>query len=149
MNKQVTVGSPRRFQLTPFSCGPACLQMLLAHQGINMSHLRATLALKAFPRGTILEDLQRVYRHVTGHRLARITFRGVRRALNRGVPVLAVDTVTRPEDHVVIIHGYEGDTFFVHDPAPFSLSKGLSRSRRSKEDIIRDSGDEFYAPRGR
>lgn len=121
--------------------------MLLSHRGIRMSHIAATLALKAFPGGTAMEDLQQAYKRITGHILARITFRGVRRALNRGVPVLAVDTVTNPEDHVVVLHGYQGDTFFVHDPAMFSLSKGFSRSRRTREEIVKASGDEFYAPR--
>jgi hypothetical protein len=123
--------------------------MLLAHQGIRISHLAATIALKAFPGGTSMEDLQRAYKSATGQILARITFRGVRRALNRGVPVLAVDTVTNPEDHVVILYGYEGDTFFVHDPAVFNLSKGFSRNRRTKQEIVEAAGDEFYAPRVR
>jgi hypothetical protein len=121
--------------------------MLLAHRGIRMTHLAATIALKAFPGGTAMEDLQRAYKRATGQILARITFRGVRRALNRGVPVLAVDSVTDPEDHVVVLYGYQGDTFFVHDPALFSLAKGFCRRRRTKQEIVAAEGDEFYAPR--
>lgn len=80
-----TLSVPYRPQWTPFTCGSACLQMMLAHQGIRISHLRATLELQAFPGGIDLGRFQTVYKTLSGKRLARITFRGVRRAMNRGV----------------------------------------------------------------
>lgn len=44
----------------------ACLQMMLAHQGIRISHLRATRELEAFPDGTDLGRLQSVYERLSG-----------------------------------------------------------------------------------
>lgn len=137
---------PYRPQWTPFTCGPACLQMMLAHGGIRISHLRATRELQAFPDGTDLARFQSVYRKLSGRLLARITFRGVRRALNRGVPVLAVDSVSSPQDHVVVVTGYKDDMFRIHDPAPFSLRRGFSKSWRAKNDLVA-AGVEFCTPR--
>ena len=52
-----------------------------------------------------------------------IDLQGVKRALKRGVPVLAVDSVSEHQDHVVVVTGDEGDDFTVLDPALFSRSK--------------------------
>lgn len=114
---------PYRPQSTPFTCGPACLQMMLAHQGIRISHLLATLELKAFPDGTNLGRSQSVYRKLT-----RITFRGVRMALNRGVPVSAVDSFSTPFDNLILVTGHTGDMFRVRDPTPFSSGKAFPRA---------------------
>ena len=72
-----------------------------------------------------------------------------KRALNRDMPVLAVDSVTDHQDHVVVVTGYEGEDYIVLDPALFSRSKGIHRSRWSRQDLRESSGDEFYAPRCR
>lgn len=142
-----TLSVPYRPQWTPFTCGPACLQMMLAHRGIRISHLRATRELQAFPGGTDLEHFRTLYQKLSGKKLNRITFRGVRRALNRGVPVLAVDSASSPQDHVVVLTGYRGDMFRIHDPDPFSLRRGFSKRWRIKDDLIAAAEDEFYAPR--
>ena len=107
--KHVMVNIPvsRKFQLTWFSCGPACLQMLLAHAGVKISHWEAIRVLGAFPNGTDMDTFRQVYRRYTGRILAPITYRGVKRALNRGFPVLAVDSASSPFDHVM---SYEGTT---------------------------------------
>lgn len=134
-------------QWTPFTSGPACLQMMLGHAGVRISHLKATRELKAFPGGTYMEEFQRVYRTYTGRKLGRITYKGILRALNRGVPVLAVDTVESTSDHLVVVHGYDGESYHVHDPSIFSFAKGFNRRKRMLKELKEAAGDEFYAPR--
>lgn len=43
---------PRNIQKTWFSCGPSCLQMMVAADGVRLSHLEAIRLLQAFPNGT-------------------------------------------------------------------------------------------------
>lgn len=121
--------------------------MLLAHAGIKISHWEAIRVLGAFPNGTDMDTFRKVYRRYTGRLLAPITYRGVKRALNRGVPVLAVDSASSPFDHVIVVRGYDQERFLVHDPALIVRRKGIPKVRRTKEELIEAAGDEFYAPR--
>ncbi len=123
--------------------------MMVAADGIRLSHIGAIRLLQAFPNGTDMDVFRRVYRAMTGRRMRQVTIMGVKKALNRGVPVLAVDSVTDYRDHVVVVTGYEGDDFIVQDPALFSRSKGIHRSRRSRQELREAVGDEFYAPGSR
>lgn len=58
-----------------------------------------------------------------GRRMRQVTIIGVKRALNRGVPVLAVDSVTSHQDHVVVVTGYEG-VFWIRDALGRSICPG-------------------------
>ena len=64
---------PRNIQKTWFSCGPSCLQMMLAADGIDVSHIEAIRLLQAFPNGTDMDVFRRVYRAMTGRMLRPVT----------------------------------------------------------------------------
>jgi ABC-type bacteriocin/lantibiotic exporter with double-glycine peptidase domain len=122
--------------------------MMLKHVGIELSHKEAIELLNARPSGTSIEDFQRVYRKLTGKRLAPITIKGVKRAINRGVPVLAVDSVREDEDHFVVIYGYDDELFLVHDPTPVRILKlAMAPPKRTYEELREAAGDQFFAPR--
>ena len=144
--KRVGARIPLILQKTPFSCGASCLQMMVAVDGIHLSHLKAIRLLNAFPDGTDMSVFRRVYSKLTGRTLHRITIAKIKAALNRGVPVLATDSVTTKYDHVIVVADWDGDDFIVRDPALFSLKKGFHRSRRSREALREAAGNQFYAP---
>jgi ABC-type bacteriocin/lantibiotic exporter with double-glycine peptidase domain len=138
---------PYIFQKTGYSCAASCLQMMLAAAGLKMNHWNAIRILKAYPDGTDVATFRRIYRMFTGRTLASVTIKGVRRAINRGVPVLAEDSVSSKQDHLVVVYGYDGDEYLVHDPALFTILRRGNIGRRSSDDLLRQSGNRFYSPR--
>lgn len=65
------------------------------------------------------------------------------------MPVVAVDTVASPQDHVVVVTAWEKDWFWVHDPSVFFWAKGSHRRKRSRLELQEAAGNEFFAPEGR
>jgi hypothetical protein len=130
-----------RPQLTPFSCGAACVQMLLAQRQIFVSHLKAIRGTEGFPNGSTKRQIKKAISSFSGYSLELVKVRNLIDYLEKGGMVMATDSVRDLHDHVVVISKFktEGEKtmVFVQDPLPWRICwKNLSIFSNNKEEFF-------------
>ena len=107
-------------QSTDYTCGPACLQMLFAMHGLNMSEDELSMS-----AGTTIETGTAKKSMVTMARKAgfkakthnRAAWSDIVKALKAGMPVLVNYVEPDTDDsHYALVVGYKDGQVLLHDP---------------------------------
>ena len=102
-------------QWTHFSCTAAVLQMVAHHYGIKMGHIEAITLTGCTMDGAALTAIADVLKE-SGLKTRHVTSSGVRRALQRGQPVISHDAVSYQSDHAILVIGQTPKGFWIADP---------------------------------
>jgi uncharacterized protein YvpB len=111
-------------------CGPACVAMWLGYRGVTVSVDDVSRATSKPPGYiyTVFADLDRAanqYGLDLVHQFGTLTLEIIRREIDARRPVLALVhypslpdrfSATYAQSHWILIVGYEGKTYFYHDP---------------------------------
>jgi ABC-type bacteriocin/lantibiotic exporter with double-glycine peptidase domain len=115
---------PHRRQIADGYCLPACVQMVFAYLGIELSQEKIARKLKTVPRaGTPGFHLQRLASSALEVIYRSGDVNDLRLALNQGLPpIVLVATGQLPywgeaTAHAVVVIGIEGSSIIVNDPA--------------------------------
>jgi len=105
-------------QWTRYSCSAAVLQMGIRHvTGQRLNHLAAIRLTECQPDGCTLARLQSVFRKQGARvRSVRLSVRVFSRVLDDGHLIVAGDTLSWREDHVILVIGYTANRFWIIDP---------------------------------
>jgi len=120
----------------------SCLQMLMRSKGVKLSRETAMERLgisteeeENLPTPRKVQQI--VSKYYTRWRLKKIKF--PEREIDKGNLVMAVATKEKPQDHIVIIKGYNKDYFWVVNP----LYKNSHKSKKSQ--VHFEALGEYYA----
>jgi len=126
-----------RPQLTWFSCGAACVEMLLASRGFFISHIRSIRETGCFPRGTTTQKMGLAIKSLSGGKL-RLSRAMKPSTSSRGINLMMLATYSLKStgDHVVIITQTRWKNkklqFLVLDPLPWNC--GWKNSKEFKQE---------------
>lgn len=107
-------------QTKDYTCGPACVRMLMALHGKRFSEKHLTRSLKTNQdTGTRKKEIVRFAkrRGLACHVKTRATWRDVSRKIRRRMPVMV--SYTEPSDnegHYALVTGKRNHTVLLHDP---------------------------------
>jgi ABC-type bacteriocin/lantibiotic exporter with double-glycine peptidase domain len=120
----VIIQVPGSYQRDSYSCTACCLHSIAKYYGMELSRDDAKRAVDCDPEygasiSLIAPALTTLGLNMARHRIRRIPFlyrRAIRRALDAGKVVSAIDIETYVEAHSVLIIGYNDDGYWVMDP---------------------------------
>jgi ATP-binding cassette subfamily B protein len=117
---------PYHEQNRDFTCGPACLRMVLEYFGVLQDEVSLTMLCGTTLAGTGLVEIAEAARRLgfKAEWKRNAKFSDLTNALKRRIPVMAmvdarllhVIEMPIPIGHMIVIFAIEADTIFYHDP---------------------------------
>lgn len=116
---------PHKAQTADYTCLPACVRMVMACQGIELSEAEVASLLGTDEFGTAAPSVHAVSRHGFLSVLYRGTWADLARHLAVGIPCIALlytihlpyCAVNRAGRHAVVVVGFDEQSVWIHDPS--------------------------------